>query len=304
MEVTTVMKARTIRRHFRESFKSLGRNGWMTFASVSAVTVTLLLVGVFAIIMMNLNNTADSVEEDVEVKVLINIIEDEKEAKAAEDKLIKQIEKIPEVAEVRYSSKDQELDLLIEKLGDEFKLYEQSNPLRNALYVKAEDPLDTLTMSEKIREIENVHSVVDGEDTVENLFTFLETARNIGLVLILGLLFTVIFLISNTIRITIIARKDEIEIMKLVGATNWFVRIPFLLEGIWIGVIGSIIPMVLVSVAYTQLHTVLSSELKGQLLQLLDVTPLIWQVNGLILILGVFIGMWGSFMSVRKFLKA
>ncbi len=92
--------------------------------------------------------------------------------------------------------------------------------------------------------------------------------------------------------------------MKLVGATNSFVRIPFLLEGMWIGILGSIIPMVLVSVAYYNLYNVVAPELKGQLLQLLDVIPLIWQVNGLIIILGIFIGIWGSFMSVRKFLKA
>ncbi|CAM5190676.1 Cell division protein FtsX OS=Ureibacillus acetophenoni OX=614649 GN=SAMN05877842_101214 PE=3 SV=1 [Ureibacillus acetophenoni] len=298
------MKGRTIRRHIRESFKSLGRNGWMTFASISAVTVTLLLVGVFALIMLNLNNTASSVEEDVEVKVLINIIDNEQQAKTAEDNLIEQVKKIPGVAEVRYSSKDQELDILIEKLGEEFKLYEQSNPLRSALYVKAENPEEILKISDKIKKLENVYNVVDGKDTYENLFDFLETARNIGLILVLGLLFTVIFLISNTIRITIIARKDEIEIMKLVGATNSFVRIPFLLEGIWIGILGSIIPMIAVSFAYHNLYYTLTPRLKGQLLQLLEVTPLIWQVNGLIIILGIFIGMWGSFMSVRKFLKA
>lgn len=298
------MKGRTIRRHFRESFKSLSRNGWMTFASISAVTVTLLLVGVFAILMLNLNHTATSVEEDVEVKVLITILEDEQQAKAAEEKLIEQVKKIPGVAEARYSSKDEELNLLIEKLGEEFKLYEQSNPLRSAIYVKAADPQDILKISDQIKKLEHVHNVVDGKDTVENLFDFLETARNIGLVLILGLLFTVIFLISNTIRITIIARKDEIEIMKLVGATNSFVRIPFLLEGMWIGILGAIIPMVAVSVAYYNLYEALAPQLKGQLLQLLEVSPLIWQVNGLMIILGVFIGLWGSFMSVRKFLKA
>ena len=298
------MKGRTIRRHIRESFKSLGRNGWMTFASISAVTVTLLLVGVFALIMLNLNNTASSVEEDVEVKVLINIIDDEQQAKTAEDNLIEQVKKIPGVAEVRYSSKNQELDILIEKLGEEFKLYEQSNPLRSALYVKAENPEEILKISDKIKKLENVYNVVDGKDTYENLFDFLETARNIGLILVLGLLFTVIFLISNTIRITIIARKDEIEIMKLVGATNSFVRIPFILEGIWIGILGSIIPMIAVSFAYHNLYYTLTPRLKGQLLQLLEVTPLIWQVNGLIIILGIFIGIWGSFMSVRKFLKA
>lgn len=303
MGVTTDMKGRTLRRHIRESIKSLGRNRWMTFASISAVTVTLVLVGIFTVIMMNLNNIANTLENDVEIKVLIDIIEDDEEGKAAEDELIDQVTKLSGVAEVKYSSKDQELELLIQSHGEEFKLYEQSNPLRNVLYVKAEDPLQTANIAKKIEKFDNVHSVVYGEGKVEKLFSVLETSRNIGLVLILGLLFTVIFLISNTIRITIIARKDEIEIMKLVGATNSFVRIPFLLEGMWLGFCGAIIPMALVSFVYYNIYDAYAPKLEGQLIQMLEVTPLIWQVNGLIVVLGIFIGVWGSFMSVRKFLK-
>nr|WP_106783790.1 permease-like cell division protein FtsX [Lysinibacillus timonensis] len=298
------MKGRTLRRHFRESLKSLGRNGWMTFASVSAVTVTLLLVGVFAVIMLNLNNTATTLEEDVEIKVLIDIIDDETEAKAAEEKLVKQVENLQGVSEVVFSSKDQELQYLIEDYGEIYKLYEQSNPLRSVLYVKASDPHETATIAQKIEKFDNIHNVIYGEGKVEKLFGFLETARNIGLVLILGLLFTAIFLISNTIRITIIARKDAIEIMKLVGATNSFVRIPFLLEGMWLGVLGSVIPMAIVSIVYSNFYQTLAPKLQGELIELLPVSPLIWQVNGLILVLGMFIGIWGSFMSVRKFLKA
>ncbi len=111
------------------------------------------------------------------------------------------------------------------------------------------------------------------------------------------------FLISNTIRITIIARKDEIEIMKLVGATNSFVRIPFVIEGMLLGLLGSIIPIVVVSVIYYNIYQVVTPKLKGELLQLLPTTPLLYQVNGLLIVLGMFIGIWGSFMSVRKFLK-
>lgn len=302
-EVTTVMKGRTIQRHFRESLKSLSRNGWMTFASISAVTVTLLLVGVFTIIMMNLNKVADDLENDVEIKVLIDIIEDPKEEKVVEEKLIKEIEGLSEVEEVVYSSKEQELSLLIEDFGEDLSLFEQSNPLRNVLYVKATDPQQTANVAEKIEKFDNTYEVKYGEGKVEKLFSFLNTSRNIGLILISGLLFTAIFLISNTIRITIIARRDEIEIMKLVGATNSFVRIPFVLEGMWLGILGSIIPMTVVSIVYYNLHKVLQPRLQGELLQLLDVSPLIYQVNALILVLGILIGIWGSFMSVRKFLK-
>lgn len=297
------MKGRTIRRHFRESFKSISRNGWMTFASISAVTVTLLLVGVFALIMMNLNKLANDMENDVEIRVLVEIIEDPAKAKVAEEKLMDEIKSLPDVQGVVYSSKDQELARLIEEFGEDFSLYEQSNPLRNVLYVKAADPQQTAVVAKKIEKFDNTYDVIYGEGKVEKLFSFLNTSRNIGLVLILGLLFTAIFLISNTIRITIIARKDEIEIMKLVGATNSFVRIPFVLEGMWLGILGAIIPMAVVTFVYYNIYNILQPKLKGQLLQLLDISPLIYQVNGLLLFLGVFIGVWGSFMSVRKFLK-
>ncbi|MEL3960275.1 permease-like cell division protein FtsX [Lysinibacillus endophyticus] len=297
------MKGRTIQRHFRESLRSITRNGWMTFASISAVTVTLLLVGVFTIIMMNLNKVADDIENDVEIKVLIEIIEDADKAKAAEDKLMTDIKKISGVEEVVYSSKEQELDLLIEDFGEDLSLFEQSNPLRNVLYVKATEPQQTAKVAEKIEKLDNTYQVVYGEGKVEKLFSFLNTSRNIGIVLILGLLFTAIFLISNTIRITIIARKEEIEIMKLVGATNAFVRIPFVIEGMWLGILGSIIPMAVVTIVYYKFYNIVQPKLQGELLQLVDLTPLLYQVNVLILVLGIFIGIWGSFMSVRRFLK-
>ena len=303
MEVTTGMKANTLKRHFRESFKSLGRNGWMTFASISAVTVTLLIVGVFTTIMMNLNNVAQDLENDVEIKVLIDIIQDEKEMEEIEGKLIASIENMSDVESVKYSTKEQELQNMIEDYGEEFSLYEQNNPLHNVLYVKAANPQETANVAKAIEKLDYTYDVKYGEDKVEKLFNVLNTARNIGLVLILGLLFTAMFLISNTIRITIIARKDEIEIMKLVGAKNSFVRIPFVLEGMWIGILGSIIPMIVVSVIYVNMYNSISPRIQGELIELLPATPLLYQVNGLLLLIGLVIGIWGSFMSVRKFLK-
>ncbi len=298
-EVITAMKFNTIKRHFRESIKSLGRNSWMTIASVSAVTVTLILVGVFALIMMNLNKVASDLENDVEIKVLIDETADE----AAEKELLTKIEKLPDIAEMSYSTKENELTKLVKDFGDDFKLFEQSNPLRNVIYVKATDPQQTAAVAKAIDKYEYTYDVMYGEGKVEKLFNFLNISRNVGLVLILGLLFTAIFLISNTIRITIIARRDEIEIMKLVGATNSFVRIPFLLEGMWLGILGSVIPIAVVATLYHNVYKIIAPRLKGELVQLLDFSPLVYQVSGLLLLIGVLIGIWGSFMSVRKFLK-
>lgn len=293
------MKARTLGRHVRESLKSLGRNSWMTFASVSAVTVTLLLVGVFIVIMMNLNQLADNIENDVEIKVITEPAADAEAIKLLE----KQVRETPGVSEVVHATKDEELEKMIKSFGDELNLYKQSNPLGDAFYVKASDPHMTAEVAEEIATYDNTDQVVYGEGKIEKLFNVLNMSRNIGMVLILALLFTAMFLISNTIRLTIVARGREIEIMKLVGATNSFVRIPFVLEGVWLGVLGSIIPMVVISISYYELYSQWQPRLQNELFQLLNATPFILQVNGLLLFMGVFIGVWGSFMSVRKFLR-
>lgn len=293
------MKISTLRRHVRESFRSLGRNGWMTFASISAVTVTLMLVGVFAILMANLSHIASNLEQDVEIKVLIELTADAE----AEQKLVNEIAHMPAIAEYEYSSKEQELNQLIEDFGDDWKLYEQSNPLHNVIYVRALHPEDIPKLAEEINYLSNTADVVYGEEKVERLFNALSVARNVGLFLILGLLFTAVFLISNTIRITIIARGDEIEIMKLVGATNSFVRLPFLLEGMWLGVFGALIPMGLTAFLYKQLYDFVTPRVSGDLIELVKPGAITFEVAGLLLLLAVAIGVVGSFMSVRKFLR-
>lgn len=293
------MKARTLARHFRESLKSLGRNGWMTFASVSAVTVTLLLVGVFVLIMMNLNKVADDVENDVEMKVFIALETGQEDI----DRLENEISVLPGVESVEFSTKEEELTDLILNFGDDFSLYEQNNPLFDVFYVKSIDPQQTEKVAGEISQIELIEKVEFGAGKIEKLFNVLNTGRNVGLVLILALLFTAMFLISNTIRITIVARRHEIEIMKLVGATNWFVRIPFILEGMWLGLLGSIIPIGLVAALYYNVTVYAEPRLKNEIFQLLEFSPFIYQVSALILLMGIFIGIWGSFMSIRKFLR-
>ncbi|MEN8701680.1 permease-like cell division protein FtsX [Bacillus infantis] len=296
------MKARTLRRHIRESFKSLGRNGWMTFASASAVTVTLILVGVFFVIMMNLNQVATTIEEDVEIRVHIDIAANEQDQQV----LRKKIEQIPEVGSVEFSAKEEELTNLIDSLGDEgqaFKLFEQDNPLNDVFIVKTKNPEDTMKTAEKIEKLQYATKVKYGQGQVEKLFGFINTSRNVGLVLVVGLLFTAMFLISNTIKITIVARRKEIEIMKLVGATNAFIRWPFFLEGLWLGVLGSILPIVLVATTYNYAYDYISPRLQGHFIQLLEFNPFVYQVSALLILMGALIGVWGSLMSVRKFLK-
>jgi cell division transport system permease protein len=301
-EVITVMKIRTLGRHATESFKSIGRNGWMTFASVSAVTVTLILVGVFFVIMMNLNKVAETIEEDVQIRVHIDV------AANAEDqqKLKSEIENISEVQSVKFSSKEQELEELIKSMGEDgqaFKLFEQDNPLNDVFIVKTKNPQDTMKAAKQIGKLQYVTKAVYGKGTVEKLFNFIKASRNVGIVLIAGLFFTAVFLISNTIKITIIARRREIKIMRLVGATNNFIRWPFFLEGLWLGILGAILPIILISIAYYNAYEYLAPKLVGNFIQILPFNPFVYQVSGVLILMGALIGVWGSVMSVRKFLK-
>lgn len=296
------MKARTITRHARESLKSIGRNGWMTFASVGAVTVTLILVGVFFVIMMNLNKVAQNIESDVEIRVHIDLTA----TKADQDQLKNEISQIPEVESVKFSPKEQELKDLIKSMGDQgkaFTLFEQDNPLNDVFIVKTKNPTDTMKVAKEIKKFNYAEKVLYGQGKVESLFKFIKGAQNVGLVLIIGLFLTAVFLISNTIKITIVARRREIKIMRLVGATNNFIRWPFFLEGLWLGIIGSILPIILISIAYRNAYDYLAPKLAGNFMHLLPYEPFMIQVSGILILMGALIGVWGSVMSVRKFLK-
>lgn len=291
---------KTFGRHGREGFKNLTRNSWMSVASISAVTVTLLLVGVFATILLNLNEIGRQIEEDVEVRTFISLTADQ----PAIDELREKIENVPQVADVQFQSKEEGLEQLIDSLGSEgevFKSLKDENPLNDVFIIQAEVPEDTSQVAERVQDFENVVKVEYAEETVKRLFEVMDIARNIGLAIIAGLLFTAMFLIANTIRITIVARRKEIEIMKMVGATNWFIRWPFLVEGILIGLLGALIPTALVVFGYDFLFAEINAQYP--IVELLPVYPFVIKISGLLAAMGIVIGLWGSFTSIRKYLK-
>jgi cell division transport system permease protein len=217
-----------------------------------------------------------------------------------------EIASIPEVKSIEFSPKTKELDNLVKNLGEDgkaFKLFEQDNPLNDVFIVKTKDPADTMKVAKQIEKDNFVAKVKYGQGKVEKLFKFINAARNVGIVLVIGLFFTAIFLISNTIKITIIARRREIKIMRLVGATNTFIRWPFFLEGLWLGIVGSILPIILISIAYYRAYDYIGPKLTGTFIKILPFNPFMYQVSGILILMGALIGVWGSVMSVRKFLR-
>jgi len=296
------MKLRTIKRHLKEGIKNIFRNGWMTVASIGAVTTTLLLVGAFLALMLNLNHMAGGLEEDVQIEALIDLTADEEQIK----ELGTSIKQMDGTESVVFASKDEQLNQLIEDMGEEgstWQMFEQDNPLSHAYIVKAKDPNNTENVANQINKLDHIQEVNYGQDVIHRLFQFNEYARNIGLVLIAALVFTAIFLISNTIKLTIMARSREIGIMKLVGATNGFIRWPFFIEGMLHGVFGAIIPITVVLIGYYYLDNTLGDQITYSFVELLPFNPFAWQLSLIILLIGTFIGIWGSVMSVRKFLK-
>ncbi|MFK3935989.1 permease-like cell division protein FtsX [Alkalihalobacillus sp. NPDC078783] len=296
------MKFRTVGRHLKEGTKNLGRNGWMTFASISAVTVMLLVVGIFLLLILNMNHMATQVEDDVEIRAYIELTANDEQ----QDELKANIDEIADVKEVAFLGKDEGLSNLIDSLGDGGQAFESvrdENPLNDMFVVEAASPQAIETVAEEIEALSNVESVAYGQDFVERLLQVTDMGRYIGLGLVVALMLTAMFLIANTIKLTILARRKEIRIMKLVGATNGFIRWPFLVEGLLLGLIGSLIPVLLVIYGYQFLYENYGSQIEGNFFALLPVYPYMLQIALLLLAVGLFIGAWGSVMSVRKFLK-
>jgi cell division transport system permease protein len=293
------MKISTFIRHCREGFRNLSRNGWMTFAAISSVTITLLLLGVFLILAYNVQQFSKQIESQVEMNVLVKDGID----RAQVLELERQIKSLPAVGEVTFVPKEEGLRQLREKLKENQELLnglEEENPLPDKFIVKAKNPTDTEYVASKLAAFPMVEKVNFAKDTVEKLFSVTKFIRNAGAVFVVGLSFLALFLISNAIKVTIFARRKEIEIMKLVGATNWFIRWPFLIEGLLIGVFGAILPILVLGIGYDYLVR----KVQGVMLfQFAPFDPLVYSVALILVGIGALIGMIGSMMSISRFLK-
>lgn len=253
--------------HVLESLKSLRRNGWMTVSSVTAVTVTLALLGAFLVIILNTVKLAQDMENNVEVSVYVNYETDEDEKKELRNNL----EEIPHVESIDFSSKDEELARVQASYGDSWDLFDQDNPLLDVFIVRADDPQYVEDITEEANGMtEYVHDASYGEDLSDRIFSIAQRTRTWGLIGSIVLIIVAIFLISNTIRMTILTRKQEIQVMRLVGAKNGYIRWPFFLEGGWIGLIGSIIPIILMYTGYNKVYELVNPILERSNFSLLQ----------------------------------
>ncbi|OYD08110.1 permease-like cell division protein FtsX [Paludifilum halophilum] len=296
------MKIETMFRHTREAFKSLKRNTWMTFAAVSAVAVTLLIFGIFLVFAFNISYMASELDKQVAIRISLSQTATNDDI----DQLREKIENDSAVKSVDFIPKEDGLKRMKEQWGEDEKFLkglENDNPLPDILEVQAKNPQQTESLANKLSKYNFVEHVDFGQGVTDRLLDLSGWVRNVVLIFGLGLAVLAAFLISNTIKLTIFARRREIEIMRLVGASNWFIRWPFFIEGGMIGVLGAIVPVTVVLLGYNAVIGILGAGEAYSFFKLLGMWPLSLYVAGITIILGVFIGVWGSLISIRKFLR-
>jgi cell division transport system permease protein len=296
---------------FRDAFRSMTQSSLMSLASVATVAVSLLVLSAVLLLAINLEHMASTLEQQVQINVFLCSAKDEakpcnKQELKEEQKsaIVDQIQKLPGVKKVTYVTRDEAMQRMKTNFGEQkgiLDALEGDNPLRDAVEVMAIDANQVKIIAEATRQLDGVADVNYGKDYVDKLLAFTKAVRLGGIGLVFLLIFATVLTISNTIRLAVYARRREVSIMKLVGATDWFIRRPFMLEGIFLGVFGAAVAMGIVGFGYQRVVLYLNTEIAflpvvGPEKILLDLT------FGLIGLGGV-LGAVGSFISLRRFLK-
>ena len=291
------MKLSSLRYVVPEPFISLRRNAGMTLAAVMTVVLTLYLCGIFALLVSNINRNTHLLEAAVEIKVFIEdgINQDQM------DTLSAQVRGIEGVASIKFVSRAEGLETMSSKFGSSEEILAalgDANPLPNSYTIKAESPEQVLQIVEKVSRLPNVQAVRYGQGSIEKMFVFMNWVRTLGLGLMVLLGFSAVILISMNIRLSVEARKEEIQVMKYVGASNSFIVWPFILEGMLLGILGGGIACILVLLSYNAvLNLILSSLTFLTFVPMGEIALLI--ISGMLLI-GLLLGAIGSAIAVRK----
>ena len=294
---------RILARNIRDSFKSVFRNFSLSLASISCITITLLVVAIAIILSYNVNNFTNLVEKDMTIVAFLSSDITKEEKDVVENK----IKSLKGIDSYSYQSKTEITKDMMES-SDAFKntmssWTEEENPIKPTFQVKVKEIEEIGKIAKKIEKFENVEIVKYGEGMVEQLVSIFNIVKNISIGTVIALIIVTAFLITNTIKITIFSRKREIEIMRLVGASNINIKIPFFFEGLFLGIIGSIIPVSVTIYGYTKLYDSLGGKLFTDLIQLIEPEPFVYLVSIALLVIGICVGMLGSLRAVKKYLK-
>lgn len=277
----------------------------MSIASIISVVAALIIIGSFLVFALNINFITKEIESNLELKVYLK-----DSVTANQRERIKNTLKSNKLTKsITYESKQDALTKFKDEFGDKSYLldgYEgKNNPLPESFIIKVNDSTKIKQMYSFAKKIDGVSDVVYGEEVVENLLKFNDMARIVSIIIFLGLSVVSIFIIYNTIKLTVYARRNDISVMKIIGATDWFIRIPFLIEGSILGLIGSLISIFIIRNIYYYIIGFIQGG--GMALALTGSIPspglIMTEVTLLFLVYGIAIGAVGSAISIRKFLN-
>ena len=290
-------------RNVRDSVKSVFRNFSLSLASISCITITLVVVSIAIILSVNVNNFATLVERDVTIVAFLDLDVTRQEIGEVEE----EINNIPGVESYSFEGKEDISKAMMESSAIFKNIMESWNkdesPIQDTFQVKVEDINKIGNIASKIKKIENVSIVKYGQGMIEQLITIFDVVKKISYGLILALVIVTAFLIANTIKITIFSRKREIEIMRLVGASNLNIKIPFNFEGLFLGVLGSVLPIIATIYGYYALYDGFDGQVISPFIKLVSPEPFIYLLSFVLVLIGILVGMFGSYRAVKKYLK-
>ena len=296
------MKAiRILRRSIRDSFKSIFRNFSLSMASIICTTITLILVAIALFLSYNVRQITTTLEHELTVVAYFKRdVTEEQKIRIEND-----LKTMENVDEYRIKTKEE----WKAEMGKEQEILEttldylQENPLLDSLIVKVKDVNNLKSVAEKLRKYDFIENAEYGEGMVENIIGIFDVISVGTIAIVIALVVVTAFLISNTIKLTIFSRKTQIEIKRLVGASNVAIKLPFVFEGFFLGILGSIVPVLLSIYGYTILYNTTGGYLSTKIMTLVEPFPFVFIVSAFLVVIGSVVGMIGSWLSVRKHLK-
>ena len=294
---------RILNRSIRDSFKSIFRNFSLSMASISCTIITLILVALSILASYNVTSMTEKIEKDLTMVVFIDTNATDEQINSIKN----DINDIANVNSLVFNSKD-EIKETMGKENEAFKNVfdtweEGENPLQSTFIIKVKNIKKISETATTIKNIENVTLVKYGETMVERMVSIFDLIKQICIIIVVALIVVTAFLITNTIKITIFSRKNEINIMRLVGTSNTVIKLPFLFEGFLLGAIGSLIPIIITIFGYTYFYESMGGVIFSNLVQLAKPSSIIYYTAFILFVVGAIVGMLGSVNAVRKYLK-
>ena len=292
-------------RSIRDAFKSVFRNFSLSLASISCIAITLIIVAISIIASYNVNNFTAEIEKDLTIVAFVDNSATDEDIDNIKNAL-ESIENIDK-SEIKYESK-KSIKEDMQKESDVFNTVmadwdEEDNPLKDTFQLKVKDAEKISDTAKKVEKIDKISIVRYGEGMVDKLIKAFRSIEQVTYGAVIALVLVTIFLIINTIKLTIYSRKREISIMRLVGAHNFTIKTPFIVEGMFLGLLGSLVPIGIVVFGYPRLYDSVGGYLFSPLITLIKPYPFIYTISGIIAVIGVIVGMIGSSSAVRKYLK-